>query len=127
MQHLTTICFALVGLINLAPLIGVLSTGRLAKLYDVTIHNADLALLMRHRAVLFGIVGSLLLAASVSPQYRGLAAIAGFASMLSYIGLAFALQVTNPKLVQIAWVDVVGCVLLAIGVVLHYQDLRSTL
>ena len=50
----------LVGLINFAPIIGVLSQEQLEKLYGIPIQGQDMLILMRHRAVLLGLVGGLL-------------------------------------------------------------------
>ena len=56
--------FAIPGLINLYPLVGVLGAKQLESLYGVDVAAPDLALLLRHRAVLFGLLGALLLAAT---------------------------------------------------------------
>jgi hypothetical protein len=47
-----------VGIIHQLPLTGVLSVSRLQVLYGVTITDPNLEILMRHRAVLFGILGA---------------------------------------------------------------------
>ena len=70
MRLLSITLFLVVGLANLLPLVGVLSTVRLQMLYGVSIEDPNLAILMRHRAVLFGIVGTLLLSAAFSPAFR---------------------------------------------------------
>jgi hypothetical protein len=51
----------LVGLMNLLPVSGALSSSRLQGLYGVVLRDANLSILLRHRAVLFGVVGGLLL------------------------------------------------------------------
>jgi hypothetical protein len=47
-------------IINMAPLVGVLGSNSLDKLYGTQIHDKNVLLMLRHRAVLFGIVGSIL-------------------------------------------------------------------
>jgi hypothetical protein len=117
----TALLFALAGVINFLPVVGVISADQVEKLYGVTLSSPDLALLMRHRAILFAIVGGLLLAAAVRREWRTVAAFAGFASMLSYLALAAGEPAINAELRRIATVDVVGVLALAAGALLHWR------
>ena len=60
MRHLVQIALILVGILHLLPLAGVLGPDRLASMYGITADEPNLAILMRHREVLFGILGALL-------------------------------------------------------------------
>jgi hypothetical protein len=113
--------FALAGVINFLPVVGVISADQVEKLYGVTLSSPDLALLMRHRAILLAIVGGLLLAAVVRREWRTIAAFAGFASMLSYLALAAGEPGINVELRRIASVDIVGALALAAGATLHWR------
>ncbi len=64
MQRLTAALFIVVGLINFAPIGGLLSAELLANSYGITAPHGDLLILLRHRALLFGIVGGLLIVAA---------------------------------------------------------------
>ena len=64
---LSKILLVIAGLINFLPVIGILSAGRIAGAYDVEVEGPDLELLLRHRALLFGLVGGFLLASVVVP------------------------------------------------------------
>ena len=57
MRYLVSATLVLVGLIHLLPLSGVLSADQLASLYGLSFSEPNLAILMRHRAVLFGLLG----------------------------------------------------------------------
>ncbi|GAA4481232.1 hypothetical protein GCM10023094_28980 [Rhodococcus olei] len=103
-----------VGLVNLAPGVGVLSSDRLEALYGVPVADADLELLLRHRAVLLAAVGAGLVAGAVTPTLRTPAVLVGGASMGSYVALAAAVGGTNEQLTRVAWVDVAA--LAALGV-----------
>lgn len=102
-----------VGLVNLAPGVGVLSSDRLEALYGVPVADADLELLLRHRAVLLAAVGAGLVAGAVTPALRTPAVLVGGASMGSYVALAAA-GGPNEQLTRVAWVDVAA--LAALGV-----------
>ena len=64
MRLLSTIMLALVAVIHLLPVAGVLGVDRLESLYGVALGDPNLQVLMRHRAVLFGLLGGFLLLAA---------------------------------------------------------------
>ncbi|MEL6407192.1 MAG: phosphopantetheine adenylyltransferase [Chloroflexota bacterium] len=115
LSYLSTGMFLLVGLINAYPLVGITGTSSLNRLYGIDIIDPNLLLLMRHRAVLFGIVGGLLLYASFYSEHRTLATITGLVSMLSFVVLMFTGDTFNAQLWRIFWADVIASVLLVIG------------
>lgn len=114
MRYLVAALFILAGLIKITPVVGVLGPERLQQLYQLPIEGADLLLLMRHRAVLFGAIGGLLLVAAFRPALRTLAATIGLISVLSFLLLALPLHEHGPALQRVFWADVMaGVVLLA--------------
>jgi hypothetical protein len=115
MRHLATTLFILVGLTNLFPVSGVLGAERLEGLYGVALADGDLLLMMRHRAVLLGLVGAFILFAAIRVQWRSAATVAGLVSMLSYILIAIPPQAHGPELQRVFWIDVIACVLLLGG------------
>ena len=118
MNYLIAFLFIVAGLINFAPITGVFAD-QLDKLYQIGDISTDVELLMRHRAILFGIVGAIILAAAFVPGLRLAATIAGLVSMLSFIALVFAGENSNPNLIQIAWIDVGATLALLLGFILH--------
>lgn len=87
-NRLVTALLLVAGLIKLYPLVGVISASQLAALYKMPFEHPDLVILMRHRAVLFGLLGALILAAAFRPALRPMAIVAGNISALSFILLA---------------------------------------
>jgi hypothetical protein len=65
MRFILPAMLLIVGIIHLLPLSGVLSAHRLQILYGIVIEDPNLEILMRHRAVLFGLLGAFLIAAAV--------------------------------------------------------------
>lgn len=59
MQKLITVLLIIVGTIHILPLSGVVGGARLASLYGMSFDEPNLAILMQHRAVLFGLLGRL--------------------------------------------------------------------
>ena len=107
--------FLFVGILNLVPVSGVLSVQRLQALYGVALAEPDLVILMRHRAVLFGIVGGLLVASAFHVPLRPFGLAAGLASMLSFVLIAFLVGDYNAALSRLVVIDLVASVLLVLG------------
>ena len=119
MKLAATLCFLVAAAINLAPVAGAFSAERISALYGLPVLDPTLETLMRHRAVLFGIVGVLLAVAAFRPAYQNVAAAAGFVSMLSFIAIAWLVGDVTPALRRIAIADVIGSVALALGLLLR--------
>jgi hypothetical protein len=104
--------FAAAGVLNLYPLVGVLGAARLQSLYGVPVPSGDLELLMRHRAVLLGLVGATLLCAALRPVLRPFAALLGLVSMLSFVALGAAAAAPGAAIMRVLWADVIGSLVL---------------
>ena len=106
------------GVIHLLPLPGALGAGTLARLYGLdpaALADPNLALLLRHRAVLFGVVGLLLVAAAFDATLRRPALVTGFVSAGAFLVLAQLERGTNAQLGRVVAADVVAlaCLLAA--------------
>lgn len=115
MRHLVSVMLLVAGIIHLLPLSGALGTERLAALYGLDFDDPNLAILMRHRAVLFGLLGALLIVAAFRPELQGVALVAGFASVLAFLYLAWSVGSYNAQIGRIFTADVVALVCLVIG------------
>ncbi len=82
MQKLITGLLIVVGIIHLLPVTGALGSERLSALYGLSFQESNISILMRHRALLFGLLGSFLIYAAFKPTFQPIAFIAGFISAL---------------------------------------------
>jgi len=119
MRYFIVFSYLLAAAINLAPAVGVLSNSWLVQLYGIEIHSPDVSLLLRHRALLFALVGGLLLAASMLDQLRTQAGIVGLISMLSYILLFVLTGPENESLFRVALIDGFVVLVFLAGFLLH--------
>lgn len=115
-----SICLIIVGLINFAPLFGAFSTQKLESAYSISLENNDLIILMRHRALLFGVLGGLILYSAFSPFYQGVAMTMAAVSMVGYAALVFLVGGYNKSIFKVLVIDIVGIVFLTIAVLLKY-------
>ncbi len=105
------------GVIHLLPLTGVLGADSLSKLYGLSFEDSGLLILMRHRSVLFGLLGALLVYSAFRRRLQGLAIAAGLVSVISFLILAGAADSYDQpigRVVTADWVALV-CLVLATG------------
>lgn len=122
MNFMVSASLVVVGLIHLLPLSGVLGNETLATLYGLRFDEPNIAILMRHRAVFFGLLGSCLVFAAFRPAFRGPAFAAGFISVVSFLWLAWSTGGYNEQVGRVFSGDVVALVCLVIGFAAHrYQ------
>lgn len=116
MQYVVSASLLVAAVIHLLPLQGVLGSDRLVSLYGaLPFDEPNLAILMRHRAVLFGLLGAFLLFAAFRPALQTLAFIAGFVSVISYMWLVWSVGGHNALLARVFAVDVVALICLTAG------------
>jgi hypothetical protein len=126
MRYLVSAMLTVVGIIHLLPLTGVLGVPRLQSLYGVTIVDLNLEILMRHRAVLFGILGAFLIYAAFRPSLQLAALIAGAVSVISFLVIASMVGGYNAGIARVVTADIVAVVCLLIGVFAYWKD-RATI
>jgi len=114
-QVATAVILFGVGLIHLLPVVGVTGAKSLDKLYGTQISDANLLVLMRHRAVLFGLIGALLIVAAFVPNIQLAAIAVGSISLLSFILIAQSTKNYNRKTRQVVRIDIIALIFLAIA------------
>jgi hypothetical protein len=112
------------SIIHLIPLSGVLGADRLSGLYGVPMTDPNLAILMRHRAVLFGMLGSFLLLAAFRPRLQPAALGAGLVSVVTFLVIAWSEGPYNDKLARVFNVDLVALACLVIGLAFRVREGR---
>jgi hypothetical protein len=117
MKYVVSLALLVVGVIHLLPLSGVAGSERLAALYGLSFDDPNLAILMRHRAVLFGLLGAFMVAAAFVPVLQPAAYAFGFVSVLSFLWLARAAGSYNDAIGRVVAADVVALACLVLGAV----------
>lgn len=124
MQELTvSLILVMVGLINFAPVAGMVSSQAVSKAYGIDPPSGDLAVLLRHRAALFGIVGGFILISAFIQSLQLAAVIMAYLSMLSFVALASCVGPIGASLIRIRNIDVAAIVLLsAVPAIWAFKD-----
>jgi hypothetical protein len=120
MEEAITFCLVVVGFIKFAPVIGVISAKKLESAYSVSLVEKDLEILMRHRALLFGILGAFILYSAFNPLHQPAAMIMGGTSMVGFALLVLGVGGYNEAVGKVLYIDVLGILFLFAAVVLKY-------
>lgn len=117
MQYVSIVALLVAGIIHLLPIPGVMGASTLARLYGIEVNDPNTAILLQHRALLFGVLGVLMLSAIALPWLRVTALTVALFSAASFIVVAMAVGKYNSAIGRVVVADVVASVLLAAGLV----------
>ena len=115
MKYVSIVALLVAGLVHLLPIPGVMGASTLGRLYGIEVSDPNTAILLRHRALLFGVLGVLMLSAVALPWLRVTALSVALFSAASFIVVAMAVGGYNPAIGRVVAVDVLASVLLAAG------------
>ena len=121
MRHIVPAVLLLVALFHLLPLAGVLGAAKLSSLYGIPVQDPNLEILMRHRAVLFGLLAAFLAYAAFHRPLHGLALVAAGVSVVSFLALAVMVGGYNAALSTVVKADIVALLLLVVAAVVHLR------
>ena len=117
-----TVLLVIVGFINFAPVVAAISRVRVEAMYGLQAASPDLEILLRHRAVLFGIVGTIIILSGFVPRLRVTAMACGLASMVSFVVLVLSVPGHGQALRKVALIDGVALVLLVVAAALTFLE-----
>lgn len=118
-RHIVSAVLVAVAVIHALPVAGVLGARQLVQLYGVPVQDPGLELLLRHRAVLFGLLAALFGWAALQPALHRIALVAGVVSVASFLCLWWSAGATSSALATVAQVDGAALALLVVGAVVH--------
>lgn len=122
MRFVVPAVLLLVAAIHALPLLGVLGAARISGLYGIAVDDPNLEIMMRHRAVLFGLLAAFLAYAAFHRPLHGLALIGGAVSVVAFLALALSVGRYNAAIGTVVRVDVVALLLLALAAWVHLRS-----
>jgi hypothetical protein len=117
MRYFISATLLVAAVIHMLPVVGVMGSTRLSELYGITVGEQNIEILMRHRAVLFGLLGVFLVYAAFNPRFQAAAFIAGLVSVGAFLLLALSVGQYNSQLSRVVIADIVALVFLIAGAV----------
>jgi hypothetical protein len=115
MKYIPITALLIAGIIHLLPVPGVIGATNLGRLYGINVSDPNTAILLQHRALLFGILGVLMLAAIPLPFLRITAFLVGLVSAASFIVVALWVGNYGAEIKRVVIADMVAVLLLAAG------------
>jgi hypothetical protein len=115
MRHFIAATLLIAALVHLLPVVGVFGPAPLAALYGIAISDPDTEILMRHRAVLFGLLGVFLGVAAFHAPFQAAGFVAGLVSVLAFLLIALSVGQYNALLSRVVMADVFAAVVLVAG------------
>jgi hypothetical protein len=115
-----------VGIINFIPVFGIISSLKISQAYSINMASNDINILMRHRALLFGIIGGFIFYSIYRPKFQPAAMLMAAISMSGFLLILYLEGGYNDALFKVAIVDICGLVCLLILVILKYLVLNNT-
>jgi hypothetical protein len=122
MRFVVPAALLVVAAIHLLPLIGVIGAAKVATLYGIAVQDPNLEILMRHRAVLFGLLAAFLAYAAFQPSLQRLALVAGSVSVVAFLALAVTVGNYNTALSVVVKADILAAVVMSIAVIVHLRS-----
>lgn len=110
MEYFTKAVLVFVSIIHLLPGLGVLGGERLLTLYGVSPDEPNLQILLRHRAVLFAILGAGLTWSIFDPAWRPAMIAASMISLVTFLMFVLPEGNANAALKRAAYIDIVAVV-----------------
>jgi hypothetical protein len=111
-----------IGVITASPAITALNPDGIASLYNVTLEDNIVLLLIRHRQVMLGVLGAALVYGAFFYHLRIIVITAAVVSKFAFIGLC----ITTPSLTQgiqrVIYFDAVSIVLLLIAAIIFWRS-----
>jgi len=118
MEKAISILLIIVGIIHLMPIAGVMGSAKLTALYGLNFEEPNLQILMRHRAVLFGILGVVIVFSAFRQSFQPLALVIGVSSTVSFALLAWKVGGYNQAIQRVVWADLAAIVCIALAAIL---------
>ena len=118
-QNLITALMLVVAFIHLVPLVGFFGAGRLSSLYGIESDSPDLEILMRHRAVLFGILGTFFAYAAFNPPLQPIAFAGAALSLAGFFYLAFSVGGYGAPIRKVVVADLIAALCLTAAIALY--------
>lgn len=119
MRRIIQVALIVAGLIHFLPVTGVTGADQLTAMYAIPFADPNLLILMRHRAVMLGLLGGLVLYAAFRPAMQGIGILVGTISLASIVGLAWSTGSYNQALSRVVVADSVAVLCLLVAAALR--------
>jgi hypothetical protein len=126
-ENLYRFILLITGLVHILPFSFLFFPEQLQKNYGVDMSDVNLQLLLRHRAIFFGLIGFGLIFSAIKKYFYGWASTIGLISMVSFIVLFYQIGEINQQLRSVMMIDVfVSSALFLTATLYHFLYSKRT-
>ncbi|MBP6003794.1 MAG: hypothetical protein KA746_10205 [Pyrinomonadaceae bacterium] len=118
-QWIVTGLMLLVGVLNLAPAIVFFAPERSLSLYAIDISEPNLGIVMRHRAILLGLLGAALIYGAFRKEFLVPVIIAALIGKAAFLFLVYSSSGANAEIGRVALFDIGAVAVLIVAIALH--------
>ena len=118
-QWIITGLVSLVGVLNLTPAIVFFAPGRSLSLYAIELVEPNLSIVMRHRAVLLGLLGIALIYGAFRKEHLVPVIIAALIGKVAFLYLVYSSTGANAEIGRVALFDIGAIAVLLTALALH--------
>lgn len=119
-ENLYRFILLITGLVHILPFSFLFFPEQLQKNYGVDMSDVNLQLLLRHRAIFFGLIGFGLIFSAIKRYFYGWASTIGLISMVSFIVLFYQIGGINQQLRSVMMIDVFVSISLFLSAVVYH-------
>lgn len=123
-DRLVSVLLFLVGILNLTPAVVFFDTSRTTSLYGISIAEDDLGVIVRHRAILLGLLGAAMIYAAFRKAFVVPVVTAAYIGKLAFLYLIWTTANTI-ELDRVAIFDIGAIIALSIALVLHLTSVEK--
>lgn len=123
-RALVSMLLVVVGIIHLLPLPGVFGSSQLSALYGLDLGDPNLAILLRHRAVLFGLLAIACLTAAFRRDWQDTVIAATGVSAVAFLLIAGTTGQYNAAIGRVVTADIVAVACLVMAASLRLAEAR---
>jgi hypothetical protein len=125
MQIVIKVMLIIAGVIHLLPVPGVMGAAHLERLYGLTFNDPNLLVMMRHRAIMFSLLGVAMIYAAFQTELVSIAIAGGLISAAAFIWLAWSVGGYNAAIARVVIADWIAVACLAIAAICHILSIRQ--
>lgn len=120
--RIVSILLFLVGLLNLTPAVVFFAPSRSLSLYGVELPADDIGIMVRHRAVLLGLLGAAMIYAAFRKQVVVPVVTAALVGKAAFLYLIWTASRHTAEMERVAMFDIAAVVVLIAALVLHLSS-----
>lgn len=122
-RNIAITLLVVIGMLTVSPSLTAFNPSSITILYGFTLENDAALLLVRHRQIIIGLLGAILIYGAFFGSFRMTAITINVLSKSAFLGLYLTTPTLTPELQRIVYFDVVSIILLLMSTFIFLQPI----